>query len=211
MLAEAGYTARVVHHGPRSAVIDALSHLLDEEPLRDRTGTGGFTASHHARVDVLLRLAREAHHHTRVLGPLLGEYDVVVADQGLYSKLAYALAVLAETQPDADPTMLLTGLRGLVAPWFLHPDVAVFLDTPWPLARERAIARGHGGGNPGSVERLMFLPQFAAAYRLVLAAHQDRVARIRVGLRPPDQVLSQITDALARLLGAPLNGAPSDA
>ncbi|GAA3432288.1 hypothetical protein [Kutzneria kofuensis] len=80
------------------------------------------------------------------------------------------------------------------------PDVALWLDTPWPLARERAIARGRGGGNPGSVERLLFLPRYSHAYRLLADALPDRVRRIRVGTRTTPSVLAEIDELLAPVL-----------
>ena len=199
-LTAAGFSTRVLHYGPRHGVFERLSDMLDTAPLRRRDGLGGYVAAHHATVDILLRLCREAYHHRVHYRPALAEHDVVVIDHGVYSKLAYALAVLTEQHPDVDPALLLTQIRAVAAPWFLHPDVALWLDTPWPLARERAIDRGHGGGNPGSVERLLFLPRFSHAYRLVADAHPDRVRRIRVGARTTPSVLAEIDELLSPVL-----------
>ncbi|MBB5891889.1 dTMP kinase [Kutzneria kofuensis] len=199
-LTAAGFSTRVLHYGPRHGVIERLSDILDTAPLRRRDGIGGYDSAHHATVDVLLRLCRESYNHRVLYRPALAEHDVVVIDHGVYSKLAYALAVLSEQHPDVDPTLLLDQLREVVAPWFLHPDVALWLDTPWPLARERAIARGRGGGNPGSVERLLFLPRYSHAYRLLADALPDRVRRIRVGTRTTPSVLAEIDELLAPVL-----------
>lgn len=199
-LAAAGFSTRVLHYGPRYGLVERLSTMLDCAPLRRRDGLGGYTASHHATVDVLLRLCREAYNHRFLYRPALAQHDVVVIDHGMYSKLAYALAVLTEQHPSEDPSALLERVRAIATPWFLHPDVALWLDMAWPLARERAIDRGHGGGNPASVERLLFLPRYSHACRLVADAHPDRVRRIRVGTRTTPSVLTEIDELLAPLL-----------
>lgn len=202
-LRAAGFTVAVLHYGPRPGTIGRLSEVLETQPLRARTGAGGYELAHHATVDVLLRLCREAHQHQTFYEPALAEYDVVIIDHGVYSKIAWALTVLTETQPDAPADGTLQGLHEVVAPWFLHPDLAVFLNTPWPLARERAIARGRGGGNPAAIERLLFLPQYEAAYRRVLDAHRPRVLPIRVGLREAPEVADEMAAAIADRLRAP--------
>jgi len=199
-LAGAGFSTRVVHYGPRHGVVECLSALLDTAPLRRRDGLGGYRAAHHATVDVLLRLCREAYNHRFLYRPALAEHDVVVIDHGVYAKLAYALAVLTEQHAGEDPAVLLEQVRAVAAPWFLHPDIALWLDMPWPLARERAIDRGHGGGHPGSVERLLFLPRYSHAYRLVAEAHPDRIRRIRIDTRTTPSVLAEIDELLAPVL-----------
>lgn len=199
-LAEAGFDTTVMHYGPRQGVVGKLSEYLEAAPLRSRSGTGGYARPHHATVDVLLRWCREAYHHTHLYRPALAKHDVVVLDHGAYSKLAYALTVLAEQYPDRAAPELLDQIRDCVAPWFLHPDRAFFLDLPWPLARERAILRGAGGGNPGSVERLLFLPRYTAAYQQVLTAYPERICRIHVGVRGVESVLTEIEEHLNTLL-----------
>ncbi|SCL13104.1 dTMP kinase [Micromonospora nigra] len=206
-LRRAGFTVQVIHYGGEPGSIGRLSAFLERSPLRARTGLGGYAMPHHSTIDVLLRLCREAHHHVSCFRPALAAADVVLVDHGVYSKLAWALAVLTETAPDTDPARTLQHLRAVVAPWFCEPDVPVYLDTPWPLARERAIARGRGGGDPAAIERLLFLPRYTAAYRQVLAGHKDQVARVRVGLRAAGDVAEEIT---GRLLGV-LRAAPLSA
>lgn len=200
-LRQAGFTVAVLHYGPEPGSAGQLSHFLETAPLRSREGLGGYTAPHHAAVDVLLRMCREAHHQLTCFRPALAAHDAVIVDRGIYSKLAWALAVLAETSPGTPPAGLLDQLHAAVEPWFCYPDHAVFLDTPWPLARERAIARGHGGGNPAAIERLVFLPRYLDAYRQVLEAQPGRVTRIRTGLRDPGDIAEEITGLLAWLLG----------
>ncbi|MFD0576177.1 nucleoside/nucleotide kinase family protein [Dactylosporangium darangshiense] len=134
-LEAAGFAVAVLHNGPTHGAVGRLSQFLETAPLRSRTGVGGYDASHHATVDVLLRLCREAHHHRTCYRPALAERDVVIIDRGVYAKLAYALAVLAEADPDVNLDSTLQLLHTIVAPWFLHPDLAIHLDTPWPLAR----------------------------------------------------------------------------
>lgn len=202
-LVAAGFSTRVLHYGPRHGVVSRLSAMLDGAPLRRRNGVGGYTAVHHATVDVLLRLCREAYHHRFLYRPALAEHDIVVIDHGVYSKLAYALAILAEQHPGEDPAVLFNRVKAVAAPWFLHPDIALWLDMPWPLARERAMARGHGGGNPGSVERLLFLPCYSQAYRLVANAHADRVRRIRASTRTTPSLLAEIDELLTPVLHTP--------
>lgn len=199
-LRQAGFTVAVLHYGTEPGSVGRLSQFLESAPLRSRAGLGGYTAPHHAAVDVLLRLCREAHHQLTCFQPALAAHDVALIDHGIYSKLAWSLAVLAETSPGTDPADLLGRLHAAARPWFCHPDKAVFLDTPWPLARERAITRGHGGGNPASIERLVFLPRYLDAYQQILAAHSERVTRIPTGLRGPDDVANEITGLLTGLL-----------
>jgi thymidylate kinase len=208
-LTAAGFATEVLHYGPRRGVVGALSQWLETAPLRSRHGAGGYAQPHHASVDVLLRLCREAYDHRHTYRPALEANDIVVLDRGVYSKLAYALAVLGEQHPAADPAALLALVESCVRPWFLHPDLAFFLDVPWPLARERAILRAGGSGDPGSVERLLFLPCYAAAYRRVIAAHPDRTVRIRVGARGPAGVLAEIHSTLSAVLHAPI-GSPDE-
>ncbi|MGC0379908.1 dTMP kinase [Streptomyces sp. SAI-129] len=203
-LRAAGFTVAVLHYGPRPGTIGRLSEVLEAQPLRSRAGAGGYARAHHATVDVLLRLCREAHQHQTFYEPALAEHDVVIIDHGVYSKIAWALTVLTETQPDAPADETLQRLLDIVAPWFLHPDLAVFLNTPWPLARERAIARGRGGGNPAAIERLLFLPRYSAAYRRVLDAHHPRVLPIRVDLHEAPEVAAEMAAAITGRLCAPL-------
>lgn len=198
-----GLTTEVIHYKQRPGSMGRLSDFLETAPLRARSGAGGFAAAHHAPIDALLRLAREAHHHQQDYAPALERNDVVIVDHGVYSKIAYALAILVETDPDPHAEAILARLGAVTAPWFLHPDVAVYLDVPWPLARERAIARGHGGGNPAAAERLLFLPRYVAAYRSVLAAHAERVDRVRVDLRPALDVAEEITAVVTARLNLP--------
>lgn len=204
-LTAAGFDTAVLHYGPLDGVAGRLADMLETRPLRSRTGLGGYRVAHHATVDVLMRLAREAFHHRHTYIPALAGHDVVVVDHGVYSKIAYALAVLGEQHPHEHAEELLRRVRAVVDPWFLHPDLAVWLDMPWPLARERAIARGHGGGDPGSVERLLFLPRYDAAYRQVIAAHPDRVRRVRVGLRNRAGVHTEVAGHVAVLLNTTLH------
>ncbi|MGH3721568.1 MAG: dTMP kinase [Pseudonocardiaceae bacterium] len=205
-LVDAGFDTTVMHYGPHPGVVGKLSEYLEGAPLRNRSGTGGYARSHHATVDVLLRWCREAYHHTHLYRPALAKHDVVVLDHGVYSKLAYALTVLTEQHPDRPEPELLDQIRAGVRPWFLHPDRAFFLDVPWPLARERAMVRGAGGGNPGSVERLLFLPRYTAAYRQVITAHPERICRIHVGARGVESVLAEIEDHLSVVLRTSLEG-----
>ncbi|MEV4477993.1 hypothetical protein [Nonomuraea sp. NPDC049504] len=117
-----GYRTAVVHYGPRSGVIAAMGALLDDRPLRSRDGVGGYRVPHHACVDVLLRLCREADQHRLHYRPEAGRYDVLLLDHGVYGKLAYALAVLEEHSPPGVATaQLLKTLLAVVRPWFLHP------------------------------------------------------------------------------------------
>uniref|UniRef100_UPI003F49A26F hypothetical protein n=1 Tax=Nonomuraea sp. CA-252377 TaxID=3240003 RepID=UPI003F49A26F len=216
-----GYRTAVMHYGPRSGVIAAMSALLDDDPLRSRDGIGGYRAPHLAVVDVLLRLCREADQHRRHYRPEAGQCDVLILDHGVYGKLAYALAVLTEHPPPGlAPDQLLEVLLAVVRPWFLHPHQAFFLDVPWPLARERAVGRGYGGGDAASVERLMFLPHFDAAYRRLAAildsattphpaeaspagvAPAAGITTVAAGLRPLDDVAAEIEHHLLVRLSA---------
>jgi thymidylate kinase len=199
-LRAAGFDTGVVHYGPRHGVIAALSDLLEDQPLRSRGGTGGYAEPYHATIDVLLRLCREADHQQRIYQEAIERHQVVVIDHGVYSKLAYCLTVLAEQHPHIPADALLAQLAACTDPWWLHPDQAIFLDVPWPLARERAIARGHGGGQPDAVERLLFLPRFDRNYRQILAAHPDRIRRIKVGLRTAADVIGEAVTHVHDLL-----------
>ncbi|WP_233442535.1 nucleoside/nucleotide kinase family protein [Lentzea atacamensis] len=210
-LTAAGFSTAVLHYGPLDEVTGRLAELLDSRPLRARSGLGGYRLPHHATVDVLARLAREAFHHRHTYAAALAGHDVVVVDHGVYSKIAYAVTVLGEQHPHEQVQELLDRVRAVVDPWFLHPDLAVWLDVPWPLARERAIARGHGGGTPGSVERLVFLPRYAAAYRLVAATYSGRVRRILAAARCPPCVHTDVAAHVAALLRTDLPAGPQPA
>jgi dTMP kinase len=197
-IAARGFRACVLGYGCRDGVIGGVSRFLDEQPLRSRSGAGGFAQPHHPAVDVLLRLCREASNHAGLYRAALKDHDLVILDHGVYTKLAYYLAVLLEQQPGADARDLLDTLLQMSAPWSLAPDRAFYLDVPWPLARERAIARSHRGGNPGSLERLLFLPRYDDALRYVMGTQPGRVVRIAVGLRPVPDVADLIEGELLR-------------
>jgi dTMP kinase len=193
-----GFATHVQHYGAETGMIEALTKSLTENPLRRRTGVGGFDAPHHGTLDVFLRLCREAYHHIHSYRPALEGTDVVILDHGVYSKLAYYLAILSEQYSDREESHLLTSLVGIVEPWFLFPDAALYLDVPWPLARERAIARASGGGNPASLERLLFLPRYEAAYRFIAGVWSHRFRRVVVDLRGIEDVVDELeTIALA--------------
>ena len=199
-LAAHGFTVQVLHYGPFTGVYEPLTQMLTDQPLRSREGFGGFKVAHHATVDVLLRMCREAYNHQVTYSRALEAADIVVIDHGIYAKFAYGLAVLTESRPGRSSGELLAQLRELTAPWFLHPDIAFYVDTLWPLARERAIARGYGG-EPGSVERLLFLPMYDAALRAVARAWPERIRRIPVGLRSAEEIASECErEVLATLL-----------
>ncbi|WP_336213111.1 hypothetical protein [Nonomuraea sp. LPB2021202275-12-8] len=146
---------------------------------------------------------------------------MLILDHGVYGKLAYALAVLEEHPPlGIAVDRLWEVLLAVVRPWFLHPHQAFLLDVPWPLARERAVGRGYGGGDAASVERLMFLPGFDAAYRRLAAALNCSAApapegagaagaapvggitTVAAGLRPLDDVAAEIERHLLTSLSA---------
>jgi dTMP kinase len=57
---------------------------------------------------------------------------------------------------------------------------------------------------PGSVERLLFLPGYDAAYRHIAKAMPDRISRIVVGLRGTDDVVDEIERELLTVLRVPL-------
>jgi dTMP kinase len=203
-----GFSVALVHYGPQFGVVGSLSAWLTDEPLRRRSGTGGYDEPHHATVDVLLRLCREAYHHTRTYRAAMQTHDVVILDHGVYSKLAYCLAVLAGQYAHRPYSELLLQLCAVAEPWFLVPDQAFYLDVPWPLARERAILRGYGSGDLQSAERLLFLPAYDRAHRLVARAFPGRVTRVRPGQDDLDCVARHLRNlVLARLMPQPANGA----
>lgn len=208
-LSRVGYGVHVMHYGARHGVIAKLSQLLENEPLRSRNGLGGYAQPHHATVDALLRLCREAYHHTQLYRRAMQGRDIIIVDHGVYSKLAYALCVLAEQHRDQSPDALLARIRACVKPWFLHPDRAAFLDVPWPLARERAIARGTGGGNPASIERLLFLPHMDAAYRQVIAAHPNNTRTVDAAHQGIEDIAAHIALDLTTLMAERSSGGRS--
>lgn len=128
-LTDAGFSATVMHYGPRLGLVGKLSEYLEDAPLRSRSGTGGYARPHHAMVDVLLRLCREAYHHTHLYRSALARHDVVVLDHGVYSKLAYALTALTEQHPDRAESGLLDQIRACVAPVLLLYQGWVFAMT----------------------------------------------------------------------------------
>lgn len=204
-LQELGFSSCVLHYGPRHGVQQPLTWLLDEHPLRSRTGLGGYPAPHHATVDVLMRLCREADNQ-RYYREAARTHQVVLVGHGIYAKLAYYLTVLREQHPHTPADELLDQLRACVDLWWLHPDLALHLDIPWPLARERAISRGRGGGDPASVERLLFLPSYDLSYQHILAAHPAPVRRVRTGTRTATDIADEALDHIRRRLRVPDTG-----
>ncbi len=210
-LAELGFTTTVLHHGLRDGFMDQLSIYLDKQPLRRRDGDGGYDSKHHATIDVLLRLCREAYHHTHQYAPALENHDVVVLDRGLYTKLAYALTVLAEQHPTVLREDHLAAWRAVTRPWLLEPELAFHLDLPWQQARDRAVARTRARGVPepksGSRERELFLPRYDGNLRWVAAQHPLTIKSITIGDRGPDDIFGELAAYAEQLLGIPaLNG-----
>lgn len=207
-LAEQGFRATVLHDPDRDGFIGELTRLLDRAPLRRRDGDGGFDRPHHATVDVLLRLGREAHHHLHQYLPALASHDVVILDRGLYAKLAYALTVLAEHHPAVDRDTHHDRWWAITSPWWVVPDLAIFLDQPWTQARDRAVrrtrARGVAHPKSGSHERELFLPHYDANMRWVAARH-PAIATVPVD-RGPDAVFADIAALADALLAIPRTG-----
>ena len=203
-----GFTAVVLHHGlDGNPFISQLTAQLDHHPLRRRDGDGGYDTLHHATIDVLLRLCREAYHHIHQFRPALATHDVVILDRGLYTKLAYALTVLSEQHPTTRLEDLEERWRAITAPWLIEPDRAFFLDLPWPQARDRAVARSRSRGvahpKSASRERELFLPVYATALRWVAGRHPDRIIRVATEGRDPDQVAAAIAAPVKDLLRIP--------
>lgn len=202
-----GFSTAVLHDGIRDGFMGTLSNLLDRHPLRRRDGDGGYEQPHHATVDVLLRLCREAYHHVHQYGPALVAHDVVILDRGLYTKLAYALTVLAEQHPDVPTDVQCDRWRAITTPWLIEPDAAFFLDLPWQQARDRAVARTRSRGiaNPKSAsrERELFLPHYDARLRWVAARYPERIRCIAANDRDPDAVFDDIAASAADLLNIP--------
>lgn len=206
-LADHGFTTTVLHDGLRGGFIDELSVYLDKQPLRRRDGDGGYDQPHHATIDVLLRLCREAYHHVHQFAPALADHDVVILDRGLYTKLAYALTVLAEEHPRVPRETHLAHWRAVTGPWLIEPDLAFHLDQPWRQARDRAVSRTRARGvaqpKSGSRERELFLPYYDASIRWVVQQHPDTIVPIIIGDREPDDVFSEITARTEQLLRIP--------
>jgi dTMP kinase len=202
-----GFTATVLHAGLQGGFIDQLSTYLDKRPLRRRDGAGGYDQPHHATIDVLLRLCREAYHHVHQYIPALATYDVVVLDRGLYTKLAYALTVLAEHHPSTPRETHLARWRAVTEPWLNEPDLAFHLDQPWRQARDRAVARTRARGvaypKSGSRERELFLPSYDANLRWVVQQHPHTVVPIVLDDRTPDEVFAEIATHTEQLLRVP--------
>jgi thymidylate kinase len=202
-----GFTVVVLHHGLDDAFNSRLSVQLDQHPLRRRDGDGGFDRPHHATIDVLLRLCREAYHHIHQYEPALATHDVVILDRGLYTKLAYALTVLSEQHPATPLEDLLGRWRAIATPWLIEPNCAFFLDLPWVQARDRAVARSRSRGvaNPksGSRERELFLPHYDATLRWVVDRHPDQIVRIPAENHDLDEVFAAITAHSSDLLHIP--------
>lgn len=206
-LADQGFTAVVLHDGLHDGFIGQLSMYLDRQPLRRRDGDGGYQHPHHATIDVLLRLCREAYHHVHQFTPVLVGHDVVILDRGLYAKLAYALTVLAEHRPDIPRETQLAHWRAVTGPWLLEPELAFHLDQPWQQARDRAVARTRARGvtepKSGSQERELFLPHYDASLRWVVKQYSRTIVPIEIGDRSPDEVFAEIASHTEQLLRVP--------
>ncbi|GAB3474129.1 dTMP kinase [Amycolatopsis cihanbeyliensis] len=206
-LTDQGFTTTVLHDGLHGGFIDELSDYLDTQPLRRRDGEGGYDQPHHATVDVLLRLCREAYHHVHHYAPTLAGHDVVILDRGLYTKLAYALTVLAEQHPGVPRETHLAQWRAVTGPWLREPDLAFHLDQPWQQARDRAVARTRARGvaqpKSGSRERELFLPSYDASLRWVAQQHPHTIVPITIGDREPRDVLTEIAARTEQLLRIP--------
>lgn len=206
-LADQGFTTAVLHDGLSDGVVNDLSTYLDKRPLRRRDGDGGYDQPHHATIDALLRLGREACNHVHQITPALASHDVVILDRGLYTKLAYALTVLAEQHPDVPREIHLDQWRAITAPWWLEPDLAFYLDQPWQQARSRAVARTRARGvaqpKSGSRERELFLPYYDASLRWVAGHHPRTILPISMGDRGPDDIFNEIAIHTEQLLRIP--------
>lgn len=195
-LTKRGLRVRAMHYGSRDGIMGMLSAYLDSDPLRVRVGLGGFVRPYHVTVDVLLRLCREAHDHQRIFSPPLATHDVVVLDRCIDTIWAYCLAILIEREPDVDPRQHLRWLMRCSEIWALRPDRTFFIDTPWPLARERANKRG----TPQSLERLLFMPLLEIAWRVLYEVENRRIYRVLTYGRDISGIVDEVENEVLRML-----------
>ncbi|HEX5121354.1 MAG TPA: hypothetical protein VFW65_39720 [Pseudonocardiaceae bacterium] len=209
-LAELGFTTTVLHHGLRDGFIGQLSTYQTNSRCADVTETAATTAST-TRPSTFCCGCAGRRTTTRISTARRWPVTMSSCSIGLYTKLAYALTVLAEHHPTVPRESHWASWQAVTRPWLLEPDLAFHLDLPWQQARDRAVTRTRARGVPapksGSRERELFLPLYDGNLRWVAAQHPLTIKPITIGDRGPDDVFGELATYTARLLCIPaLNG-----
>jgi thymidylate kinase len=173
-----GYRVSFAHYGKREGIGSILEQELDfTNPVRIKTGIGGFDKNYHAYIEILLRYARENYDQQIFFLPELAKNDILILDRGIDTITAYALATLISTFPDGTMSEYYQWIKETTDFWSCTtPELTIFLSLNWETAVQRAEERDKK--DYGS-ERKLFLPKYVQAFEYI-AEKEQRIKTIDI-------------------------------
>ena len=182
-----GYKVSSIHYGTRIGIGKLLEQELDfVNPVRIKTGEGGFEKNYHAFIEILLRYAREYYDQQRFIVPEFAVNDIIILDRGIDTITAYALAVLQSTYPDKSMDEWYKWIKNTTDFWScVLPELTIFLSLQWENAVQRAEKRDK---TDYGLERKTFLPEYVKAFEYI-AQNEERIETIDINEKERDQVL----------------------
>lgn len=173
-----GYKVSFAHYGER----EGIGRLLEEEldfvnPVRIKTGVGGFDKDYHAYIEILLRYAREYYDQQTFFLPELAKNDILILDRGIDTITAYALATLISTFSNGTMDEYYQWIKDTTDFWSCTtPELTIFLSLNWETAVQRAEQRDR---KAYGTERKLFLPKYVQAFEYI-AQREQRVKTIDI-------------------------------
>jgi thymidylate kinase len=201
-LSQLGFRVELIHYGgltesTRSGFGQKLLEELDYvNPVRIKSGEGGFEYPYHAYIETLLRFSKEFYDEQTFLRPALEQNDIVLLDRGWYTTVSYCLAVIKEQYPQKTYDDIYHWLDRVSSLWSTPPDYTLYLDVPIPISLERKQQRA---GKELNLERKLFYPHLKAAYRYL--TEKSNIDRIPVQLETPEAVHQVVCQKVWSFLG----------
>jgi len=193
-----GYKVSFAHYGIREGIGKILEQELDfVNPVRIKTGMGGFDKDYHAFIEILLRCAREVYDQQNFFLPALEKNDILILDRGIDTITAYALATLLSTFPDKSMDEYYQWIKDTFSFWTdVVPELTIFLSLNWKIAVQRAEARDK---IDYSLERKLFLPKYVQAFEYI-SENEKRIVTLDINQQSKDWVFEKSLDIVTNYL-----------
>jgi len=186
-LKNVGYKVSFIHYGIRANIGKLLEQELDfVNPVRVKTGKGGFERDYHAFIEILLRYAREYYDQQHFITPQFAANDIIILDRGIDTITAYALAILHSTYSEKSMDEWYEWIKNTTGFWSCEsPDLTIFLSLDWEYAVQRAEKRDK---TDYGLERKTFLPMYVNAFEYI-AQREERIVTIDINEKKREWVL----------------------